>query len=356
MNIAVVGAGISGLSAAWWLRRAGHKILLFERHYKPGGRMNSRRKAGLVVDHGERYILRDSPVLRELILDCGLQGDFFSIDQPIFTRLPDGSFKETAEEAVDLNRATFRDGLLMLPEALRRQLGGFFSIAVTAVEADPDNPGQYIVRTDPPLRASEMRVDGIVFATPAPQAVDISRPIHSSLNPAFLERAAAVTYTRCFTLIAALEEVKLARAFYGLEVPESDKSNVWWIAFEDTKCQGRGFKGWTSLVVHASPAGSERLWRMHENDALERLYREAREIVPELPREWRWARAKRWEQAQVVNTDDLPDFDRYPAAKGEALVEFCGDYRIGNGVESAAQSGRRAAENLIRKSEPESDE
>ena len=124
MDIAVIGAGIAGLSAGWNLRKSGHRVRVFERNYKPGGRMNSRRKAGLVVDHGDRFIFRDSPTLRELIIDCGLSEDICTIDLPIYTMREDGSFLETREEAIDRNRVTFPDGMLVLPEALAPPSGG----------------------------------------------------------------------------------------------------------------------------------------------------------------------------------------------------------------------------------------
>ncbi len=36
MQTAVIGGGIAGLAAAWWLARAGHAVTLFERHAQPG--------------------------------------------------------------------------------------------------------------------------------------------------------------------------------------------------------------------------------------------------------------------------------------------------------------------------------
>jgi predicted NAD/FAD-binding protein len=36
LRIAVVGAGLAGLSAAWWLGRAGHRVTLYERQPRPG--------------------------------------------------------------------------------------------------------------------------------------------------------------------------------------------------------------------------------------------------------------------------------------------------------------------------------
>ena len=43
-EIAVVGAGIAGLSAAWDLQRAGHKVTVWESSDLPGGRMADRAR------------------------------------------------------------------------------------------------------------------------------------------------------------------------------------------------------------------------------------------------------------------------------------------------------------------------
>src|SRR6187401_94721 len=37
MDIAIVGSGVSGLTAAWELNRTGHRVTVFERDRTPGG-------------------------------------------------------------------------------------------------------------------------------------------------------------------------------------------------------------------------------------------------------------------------------------------------------------------------------
>lgn len=346
MDVAIVGAGIAGLSAAWWMRRAGHHVQVFEKKYKAGGRMNSRRKAGLVVDHGEGFIRRDSPVLRELILDCGLHSELATIELPIFTLNPDGSFIENPEEAIDSGRVTFSAGMLMLPEALRRQTGGFYSIGIESIRW-LEETRCFQLQAEPPLRASEMRFDAVIVATPAPEALRICESLRERLDRRFLEKAAQVRYTRGLTLMAALEEVKLDPPFYGLDASKVPDNMVNWLAFENLKCPQRHVPGWSSIVAQTSAQAVERIWEYADDKILQQLYAEVRRLVPNLPDEYRWARLKRWDVALLQSEEMALPVEDFPGADNNTLIEFCGDYRIGNGVEVAAQSGRQAAQALL---------
>ena len=78
------------------------------------------------------------------------------------------------------------------------------------------------------------------------------------------------------------------------------------------------------------------------------MYAEAAQLVPSFPAKWRWARSKRWEFAQLEDPEaEAVRHEDCPAVSGGALIEFCGDYRIGNGTENAARSGREAAKRLL---------
>jgi predicted NAD/FAD-dependent oxidoreductase len=348
MDIAVIGAGIAGLSAAWWLRRAGHKVVLYERNYKPGGRMNSRRKAGMVVDHGERYIYRHASIIRELILDCGLHGELRSIDKPVYHLNPDGSYKETREEAINVDRVAFAEGMLALPEALRRSVGGYYSIGINRVLYNEES-GKYCFETDPLMRVDETGVDGVIVACAAPEAVRITEPVRERLNEDFYSRLEAVEYDRCLVVFGVCEKVEVEDDFYGVCLPHGEGENVRWFAFEDQKCQGREVEGWSSFVIHATGMASERLWEKTDSEVADMLYQESRKYIKELPEKYHWTRVKHWEIAHLKDPEKVVRIDDYPAASEDVLVEFCGDYRAGDGVEDAAQSGREAAEKLLEK-------
>lgn len=70
-SIAVVGAGLSGLTAAWRLHRAGHRVTVFERAPRAGGSIVSLRHAGWLVEGGPNSLQR-TPAVAALLDELGL--------------------------------------------------------------------------------------------------------------------------------------------------------------------------------------------------------------------------------------------------------------------------------------------
>jgi renalase len=55
LKIAIIGAGMAGLSAATHLVENGHSVTVFEKSRGIGGRMSTRREGDFEFDHGAQY-------------------------------------------------------------------------------------------------------------------------------------------------------------------------------------------------------------------------------------------------------------------------------------------------------------
>lgn len=66
-EVIVIGAGISGLTAARLLRSRGHDVAVFDQGDMPGGRMRSERIDGFLMEHGANSVLGPAPAVDELV-------------------------------------------------------------------------------------------------------------------------------------------------------------------------------------------------------------------------------------------------------------------------------------------------
>lgn len=74
-EVIVVGAGISGLTAAYLLRAGGHDVTVFDQGDGPGGRMRSERIDGFLMEHGANSMVGPAPAVENLIAGLGLGGE-----------------------------------------------------------------------------------------------------------------------------------------------------------------------------------------------------------------------------------------------------------------------------------------
>lgn len=75
LDVVVVGAGISGLAAAFRLVRAGMRVAVLEASPRPGGALVTAETAGFRFELGPNTVLESDPSLPALIRDCGLEGE-----------------------------------------------------------------------------------------------------------------------------------------------------------------------------------------------------------------------------------------------------------------------------------------
>ncbi|MHB8794183.1 MAG: protoporphyrinogen oxidase [Candidatus Nanopelagicales bacterium] len=125
-SVVVVGGGVSGLAAAYYLRRAlvePAQITVLDDAARPGGKIRTRTLAGLPVDTGPDAFLSRAPQLKSLIEDLGLADDVvgpaasgaFIWSRGRLRPLPAGATFGLPERVLPL----VRSGLISIPAALR---------------------------------------------------------------------------------------------------------------------------------------------------------------------------------------------------------------------------------------------
>ena len=86
VDVAIVGAGVSGLAAAYELRKRKRSVVVLERSERPGGVIRTERVGGFTIDAGPDSLLVQKPAAVVLCNELGLGDRLFP------TRLPRTAF------------------------------------------------------------------------------------------------------------------------------------------------------------------------------------------------------------------------------------------------------------------------
>lgn len=250
-QIAVIGAGIAGLTAAAELQAAGHAVTLFDKSRGPGGRCATRRSAAGPFDHGAPGFSATTSAFRTQVLawcDAGWAardvGSGASIDP---SDVPVRGFGMPSMNALAQQLAAH------LPAGVTLRCDTAVS-AIERAEAAGGERGWRLRLLDGPLDPT--RFDAIVVAVPAEQAGVL-------LSPA-AALAEAMRQTRsdpCWTVMAAWSaplptlqhEYRATDSFGALSLARRDDARPGRANAADIACR------W---VLHATPA-----WTLAHLDA-----------------------------------------------------------------------------------------
>jgi renalase len=313
-RIAVVGAGIAGLSAAAALRARGEEVVVFERARGPGGRATTRRVDGIEMPKAARGAT--------LAFDHGAQ--YFTVRDPRFQSAVDGWLRDRVVAPWDGRIVSFdSEGWEDLATETPRYVGlpGMSAVAETMAEGLDVRYGQRIASIHPLV--SEF--DRVILAVAADQA----KPLVAYV-PELSAPLAAVVTRPCWAVLAAFEE-RVAARFDGAFVHGSP---LGWVARNQSKPK----REWKvdAWVLHATTSWSQ----AHVDDDPEVvgsfLMEAFHDLIPQgLPHAF-YATAHRWRSA-------MADPPLAVGAIQHGQITLCGDWCLGSRIEDAFLSGLQAA-------------
>lgn len=319
MRIAVVGAGIAGLSAARALKDRGHEAIVFERSPAPGGRVATRQVRHLEMPRGLAGAA--------LAFDHGAQ--YFTVRDRRFSELAAEWERDRVIARWTGRLVSFDDeGWDDIEDGTARYVGtpGMQAIAVAMADALEIRYGERVESLQPLLDT----FDRVIVSIPAPEAARLVAHL-----PSLAERVAAVRMQPCWVVMAAFEERVAAR----FDAAFVHGSPLGWIARNTSKPK----RDWKvdAWVLHATNAWSQ----AHVDDDPEHVGSFLMEAFEDLVRAGLphafYATVHRWRYA---NAD--PPLAAGALDDAASRLTLCGDWCLGSRIEDAYLSGVAAVDHL----------
>jgi renalase len=299
-TVAVIGAGLAGLTAARVMATAGLAVRVYDKSRGPGGRMATRRgEDGAVFDHGAAYITAHPGGFADQIATWTAAGHVAAWFEGAFVGTPDMT-APTRALAANLDLITDRT-----ISTLETQRGGW------RLSAD-----------DGPILHPPDGFDAVVLAIPAPQAQAIV--YRSGVS---LPGLATARFDPCWTLMAAFAE---PISGWGERVT-LDHGIFAWSALNGSK-PGRPASP-ACYVAHATASWSRAHLELTKDAACAELLAAFRQLTranaPPL-----CAMAHRWRYGLVAEAAGVAHL-----WDTQAMIGACGDWCLGARLEHAYASG-----------------
>ncbi|XOY57068.1 MAG: NAD(P)/FAD-dependent oxidoreductase [Rhodobacterales bacterium] len=298
--VIVIGAGITGLTVARRLADAGRAVLVLDKGRGIGGRVATRRAAGLHFDHGAQYVSARGAGFAALLGELTVTGHV----------------------------GTWQDGHVGTPgmTALAKGIGAGLDLRqealVTGLSRDGDSWRVHL--GDQALTASY-----VICTVPTPQVAGIIGADHP-----LVARLTDVAYAPNLTLMAAIDG---PAPFVVARDPDADLA---WIAQDSTKPDRP--QGPVAWVAQASTAFSATHLELDKDAIADLMLPLLLDRLGATAAQVRYAAAHRWRYSQVTQ------------ALGAAFLRddtgtlyLGGDWCLGPKVEDAWTSGTAIADDLL---------
>ena len=335
LNIAIIGAGIAGITAARTLAKAGHHVHVFEKSRGAGGRMSTRESNFGTFDHGAQYFTVRDPRFSLAIQAVPGSTDICRPWSANAVRVLDplGHVFEAARATKEAHFVA-KPGMNALVRHWAEPLGKAISYNTEVTRLARGAKGLWTLHT---THKNHAGFDHVLLAIPAVQAENLLKASgKEAANTQWLKAMDAVDVAPCWTLMLAFPHATQPNLHIGPQwnAARSIHHRIAWLTRESSK-PGRGkVERWT---VQASAAWSAEHITDTEPRVTAKLLRAFSELTG-IRAEPAHTQVHRWLYAKTIK----PLGVSYQYNPGNGLGT-CGDWHLGHRVEDAFVSGLELA-------------
>ena len=331
MKIAVVGAGLSGLTAGKILASSGHEVVVYEKSRGFGGRMATRyagKDLEYRLDHGVSHFSATDSTFKTVLEDWKTKGlvqewgQYFSYfnGEKLLPRTP-------LEES---NLYTSTTGMNQIGRYMGRICDVVFESKIGGITYFGENR----TRKKPWIlnfqSGSVVSADAVIISTPAPQAYGVLGMTQDETDTfKMVRRIDEIHYQSAFTLMIG---------FKGIEIPswqgiECENSIISFISNESLK---RNEKDTLYLTVKSTYAFSQLNQDQLKDQVAKLLIQELSGILGGWVKSYDWKQIHFWRYAHCENPLDTYYLER---ENMDAPLALIGDYFKGSTLQDAFLSG-----------------
>ncbi|MGY6630756.1 MAG: NAD(P)/FAD-dependent oxidoreductase [Wenzhouxiangella sp.] len=323
-DVAVIGAGWAGLTAAAALAEQGMDVVVVEKARGPGGRCATRRQSALQFDHGAQYFTARSEAFREAVGDWQSRG-WVAEWQPqieVIGEKPSGTGRSSPDA-----RLVGVPGMNGVLRQLAEELDCRYRWQVAQLQQDSAAAGWTLIGSE----GQSLQARRVLITAPPAQVLGLIGQAHP-----LADLIGSVTMNPCWALMLGFDrpiEAPFDAAFVN-------RGPLSWIARDSDK-PGRTGEAW---LAHASGEWSRQWLEADFDQAADALLEAFIDLLPQAGNQppslisahrWRFSMA-----ANPLNQNCLQDPDQG--------LFIAGDWLAGNRVEGAWSSGRAAAEAILK--------
>ena len=320
LRVAVVGAGLAGLTAARILADQGHEVVVLDKARGAGGRMSTRREGEYRFDHGAQYFTARDPRFQRHVLAWRERGLVEAWDARIDVV---GSGEDVSRKG-ETERYIAVPGMNAICSEIAAEMQDCrFGWSLKSAKFDGKS---WALESG---EGEHLSADALVLAIPPDQANALlaDDSISTALD--------GIDMQPCWAVMAVFDRP----LFADCEAAFVNQGPLSWVSSQAARPGRPGAHAW---VLHASPEWSMKHLESDAATVQEQLLTAARELPIAQSVETEWATAHRWRYALAAKP-----LDQGALWFDERRVALAGDWCNGSRVEGAFLSGAAAAGRIM---------